>query len=335
MPPYAIEINELRKVYPGVVAVDGVSMSIPAGECFGLLGPNGAGKTTLIRILTTLIKPTSGSAAVGGYDVVRESARVREIIGVIPQAMTSDLDLTGFEILDIHARFFGMKKKERAGRIAELLHLVGLQDRAGDLVATYSGGMRRRLEIARGLVHKPSILILDEPTIGLDPQSRHVVWDLLEKFMATDLLTILLTTHYMEEAESLCDKVAIIDYGKIVALDTVDGLKKQIPEKDVVELTVSGYDLQAAASSVRTINNVTSCALTGDTLIVSADNGAEIIPVLVDALKRLGALVRRVTLKEQTLEDVFIHFTGRPIREEEAKKVSFLLGAGVPTKLSR
>ena len=334
MPPYAIEINELRKVYPGVVAVDGVSMSIPAGECFGLLGPNGAGKTTLIRILTTLIKPTSGSAAVGGYDVVRESARVREIIGVIPQAMTSDLDLTGFEILDIHARFFGMKKgTRRAYRRAAASRRFAGQGRG--LVATYSGGMRRRLEIARGLVHKPSILILDEPTIGLDPQSRHVVWDLLEKFMATDLLTILLTTHYMEEAESLCDKVAIIDYGKIVALDTVDGLKKQIPEKDVVELTVSGYDLQAAASSVRTINNVTSCALTGDTLIVSADNGAEIIPVLVDALKRLGALVRRVTLKEQTLEDVFIHFTGRPIREEEAKKVSFLLGAGVPTKLSR
>ncbi|MBI5236589.1 MAG: ATP-binding cassette domain-containing protein [Deltaproteobacteria bacterium] len=332
---YAIEINELKKVYPGVVAVDGISMSIPSGECFGLLGPNGAGKTTLIRILTTLIKPTSGSAKVGGYDVAKHSASVREVIGVIPQAMTSDLDLTGREILDIHARFFGMRKKERAGRIAELLNLVGLHDRAGDLVATYSGGMRRRLEIARGLVHKPSILILDEPTIGLDPQSRHVVWDLLERFMATDALTILLTTHYMEEAEALCGKVAIIDYGRIVALDTVEGLKKQIPEKDVVELDISGYDVHKAAEFVRTISNVTSCAMTGDTLIVSTGNGAEIIPALVDALKRLGAPVRRVTLKQQTLEDVFIHFTGRPIRDEEAKKVNFLLGAGVPTKLSR
>src|SRR5574337_843506 len=215
----AIETIDLVKKYGGLTALDGVSLSIPEGDFFGLLGPNGAGKTTLIRILTTLIRPTSGTAKVAGFDAVKDKAKVRQEIGVVPQAMTSDLDLTGLEIMDIYARFYEMPKKERRERTDELLSMVGLRERAGDLVATYSGGMRRRLEIARGLVHKPRILILDEPTIGLDPQSRHVVWELLEKFRSIDKLTILLTTHYMEEAEALCDHVAIIDYGKIVARD--------------------------------------------------------------------------------------------------------------------
>jgi len=331
----SIETVNLVKRYGGVTALAGVSLSIPEGDFFGLLGPNGAGKTTLIRILTTLIRPTEGSASIMGYDVVKDRARVREAIGVVPQAMTSDLDLTGFEIMDIYARFYGMPKSERRERIDELLSMVGLKERAKDLVATYSGGMRRRLEIARGLVHKPSILILDEPTIGLDPQSRHVVWELLEKFRSADRLTILLTTHYMEEAEALCDHVAIIDYGQIVALDTVPGLKKQIPQKDTVELTVAAFDPMKAAEWVRGLPSVNSCAVKGDVLVVSADNGAGAIPVLVEGLRKLGATVVNVVLKQQTLEDVFIHFTGRPIREEEAKKVSFLLGAGVPTKWGR
>lgn len=331
----AIETVNLVKRYGGVTALAGVSLSIPEGDFFGLLGPNGAGKTTLIRILTTLIRPTDGSASIMGYDVVKDRARVREAIGVVPQAMTSDLDLTGFEIMDIYARFYGMPKRERRERIDELLAMVGLKERAKDLVATYSGGMRRRLEIARGLVHKPSILILDEPTIGLDPQSRHVVWELLEKFRSADRLTILLTTHYMEEAEALCDHVAIIDYGKIVALDTVPGLKKQIPQKDTIELTLGAFDPLKAAEWVRNLPSVNSCAVKGDVLVISADNGAAAIPVLVEGLRKLGAAVVNVVLKQQTLEDVFIHFTGRPIREEEAKKVSFLLGAGVPTKWGR
>lgn len=329
----AIETKDLIKKYGELTALAGVSLSIPEGDFFGLLGPNGAGKTTLIRILTTLIRPTSGKAAILGHDVVKNRADVRNVIGVVPQAMTSDLDLTGMETMDIYARFYGMPKKERSERrIDELLSLVGLTERAGDLVATYSGGMRRRLEIARGLVHKPSILILDEPTIGLDPQSRHVVWELLEKFRKMDKLTILLTTHYMEEAEALCDHVAIIDYGKIVALDTVPGLKKQIPQKDIVELTLSAFDMEKAADWAKTVPTVTSAAVKDDSLIVSAENGAAVIPELVSGLKKLGANVTKVLLKQQTLEDVFIHFTGRPIREEEAKKVSFLIGAGVPTK---
>ena len=331
----AIEINELVKKYGGLTALDRVSLEIPEGDFFGLLGPNGAGKTTLIRILTTLLKPTSGYAKVLGHDVVKDPTAVRNVIGVVPQAMTSDLDLTGYETMDIYARFYDLPKKERKERIDELLAMVGLRERAGDLVATYSGGMRRRLEIARGLVHKPGILILDEPTIGLDPQSRHVVWELLEKFRKGDRLTVLLTTHYMEEAESLCDHVAIIDYGKIVALDTVPGLKRAIPQKDVVELTVTGVDLEKAVEKAKSLPDVTSAAYKEESVLVSSDHGAEIIPEVVEALRGMGARVTRVMLKEQTLEDVFIHYTGRPIREEEAKKVSFLLGAGVPTKWGR
>lgn len=328
----AIEIDNLVKKYGELTALDGISLDIPEGDFFGLLGPNGAGKTTLIRILTTLLRPTSGSARIMGRDVVKDSNGVRNLIGVVPQAMTSDLDLTGLETMDIYARFYGMPRKERKERTDELLSMVGLRERAKDLVATYSGGMRRRLEIARGLVHKPSILILDEPTIGLDPQSRHVVWELLQKFRSADKLTILLTTHYMEEAESLCDHVAIIDYGRIAALDTVEGLKKQIPQKDVVELTLNNVDMERAAQWAKALPNAAFAAVRDDVLIVSSDKGAEMVAVLVEGLRKLGANVTKVILKQQTLEDVFIHYTGRPIREEEAKRVSFLLGAGVPTK---
>lgn len=334
MPP-SVQISNLVKKYGSLAALNDVSFAIEEGETFGLLGPNGAGKTTLIRILSTLIKPTSGAAKVMGFDVAREQNAVRKAIGVVPQAMTSDLDLTGRENMDIYGRFYDMPKKERQERTDYLLGMVGLNERAKDLVATYSGGMRRRLEIARGLIHKPSLLILDEPTIGLDPQSRRVVWDLLQRFRKEDRLTILLTTHYMEEAEMLCDRVAIIDYGKIAAMDTVAGLKQQISQKDIVELAFSGVDAEKAAEEIKTLASVNTVAAAEGALRVSADDGAQAIPQLVASLQKLGAMVTSVTLKQQTLEDVFIHFTGRPIRDEEAKKVSFLLGAGIPQKWGR
>ena len=331
----AIEVTDVVKKFGSITALDSASFSIEEGEFFGLLGPNGAGKTTLIRILTTLMKPTSGKAYVLGIDVVREKGAVRKLIGVVPQAMTSDLDLTGLENLDIYARFYNMPRKERTGRINYLLDLVGLKERMNDLVATYSGGMRRRLEIAKGLVHKPSILILDEPTIGLDPQSRHVVWELLRKFRSEDSLTILLTTHYMEEAELLCDRVAIIDIGKIVAIDTIPGLKKQLPDKDIVEITVTGITSTKAIDEVKTLSFVHSAIATESSLRISVDNGAQAIPILVSKIEEIGGRVLTVLLKQQTLEDVFIHYTGRPIREEEAKKISFFIGAGVPQKWGR
>ena len=323
-----IETRDLRKVFGEITALGGVTLNIPEGDFFGLLGPNGAGKTTLIRILTTLIRPTSGSAHVMGLDVVKEAAKVRNYIGVVPQAMTSDLDLTGREIMDIYARFYEIPRRERRERIDEILSMVGLKERRDDLVATYSGGMRRRLEVARGLIHMPRLLILDEPTIGLDPQSRHVVWELLQRFRREFGLTILLTTHYMEEAESLCDHVAIIDYGKIVALDTVAGLKRQIPQKDVIHLSVSAVDLEKAVIFVRSLPTVASCVVKDGDLLVSADNGARLIPSLIEGLKGLGAGVTKVLLKEQTLEDVFIHFTGMAIREEEARQASLRVVAG-------
>ena len=332
---YAVEVNEVVKKFSSVVALNGVSFSIPEGELFGLLGPNGAGKTTLIRILTTLLRPTAGKASVMGLDVVKSKGEVRKKIGVVPQAMTSDLDLTGFENMDIYARFYNMPGRERRERIDYLLEKMGLRERQKDLVATYSGGMRRRLEIAKGLVHRPTILILDEPTIGLDPQSRHVVWELLTDLRKEDRLTILLTTHYMEEAEFLCERIAIIDYGKIVAIDTLDGLKKVIPTKDIVEVSVTGIEGERALSEIKAIPNVHSVVLSDGKLRVSVENGAQAIPILVDKIETSGGKAVSILLKQLTLEDVFIHFTGRPIREEEAKKVSFFIGAGVPQKWGR
>ncbi|MEK7851938.1 MAG: ATP-binding cassette domain-containing protein, partial [Deltaproteobacteria bacterium] len=233
----AVEVQNITKKFGELVAVDDVSFSVAEGEFFGFLGPNGAGKTTLIRILTTLIKPTSGTAKVSCCDVIRAPEDVRREIGVVPQAMTSDLDLTGYENMDIYGRFYGIPKKEREERVAALLDTVGLTARKDDLVATYSGGMRRRLELARVLVHKPKILFLDEPTIGLDPQSRRVVWDFIKKFKE-DSMTMFLTTHYMDEADSLCDRVAIIDRGKIIALGSPSEVKAQIPGNDIISLTV-------------------------------------------------------------------------------------------------
>ncbi|MEK6713221.1 MAG: ATP-binding cassette domain-containing protein [Nitrospirota bacterium] len=331
----AIEVTDLVKKFGPITALNGVSFSIEEGEVFGLLGPNGAGKTTLIRILTTLMRPTAGKAHVMGINVEKEKSAVRKLIGVVPQAMTSDLDLTGFENMDIYARFYDMPRKERGGRIEYLLGMVGLKERRNDLVATYSGGMRRRLEIAKGLVHKPSILILDEPTIGLDPQSRHVVWELLKNSLDEDGLTILLTTHYMEEAELLCERIAIIDYGKIAAIDTLEGLKRQLPDKDIVEITVAGINATKVIDEVKTLTFVHSAIYAEGTLRISADNGAQAIPLLVGRIEDTGGRVISVLLKQQTLEDAFIHYTGRPIREEEAKKVSFLIGAGVPQKWGR
>jgi len=332
---YAVEVNEVVKKFASLIALNGVSFSIPEGELFGLLGPNGAGKTTLIRILSTLLRPTAGKASVMGLDVVKSRGDVRKKIGVVPQAMTSDLDLTGFENMNIYARFYNMPGRERRERIDYLLEKMGLRERQKDLVATYSGGMRRRLEIAKGLVHRPSILILDEPTIGLDPQSRHVVWELLTDLRKEDRLTILLTTHYMEEAEFLCERIAIIDYGKIVAIDTLDGLKKVIPTKDIVEVAITGMEGERALEEIKSIPTVHSVVLSEGRLRVSVENGAQAIPILVDKIETSGGKAVSILLKQLTLEDVFIHFTGRPIREEEAKKVSFFIGAGVPQKWGR
>jgi ABC-2 type transport system ATP-binding protein len=311
-----------------------VTFEVDEGEFFGFLGPNGAGKTTLIRMLTTLLKPTGGQAVVSCCDVVKEPTEVRKHIGVVPQAMTSDLDLTAYENMDIYGRFYGIHARERKERIAYLLDIVGLTARAHDLVATYSGGMRRRLEIARVLVHRPHLLFLDEPTIGLDPQSRRVVWGLLEKLIGGDSITIFLTTHYMEEAEALCNRVAIIDSGKIIAIGTPSELKARIPGNDIISVTVErpSEELNAAIERLPFVYKVKT---EDGSVRVSVDNGARNLPALIDEVREAGGKVLSATVHEQSLEDVFIHYTGKSIREEEAKKVSFFVGAGIPQKLGR
>jgi len=332
MPP-AVEVQNITKKFGDLTAVDDVSFSVAEGEFFGFLGPNGAGKTTLIRILTTLIRPTSGKAKVACCDVIGRPEEVRREIGVVPQAMTSDLDLTGYENMDIYGRFYGIPKKERNERVTSLLDIVGLTARKDDLVATYSGGMRRRLELARVLVHKPKILFLDEPTMGLDPQSRRVVWDFIRKFKE-DSMTMFLTTHYMDEADSLCDRVAIIDRGKIIAMGSPGELKAQIPGNDIISLTVEAPS-DAFIGEIKALPFVHNVNMEGDTMRIYVDNGAQNLAYLLEKVKSIGIKVASATIHQQSLEDVFIHHTGRSIREEEAKKVSFLLGAGVPQKMGR
>lgn len=330
----AVEVSGITKRFGPITAVDNVSFDVIEGEIFGFLGPNGAGKTTLIRILTTLLKPTEGGAMVACCDVAKEPEKVRREIGVVPQAMTSDLDLTGYENMDIYGRFYGISSKERKERIKYLLEMVGLTARADDLVAAYSGGMRRRLEVARVLVHRPKILFLDEPTIGLDPQSRHVVWDFLRKLREGDTMTVFLTTHYMEEAETLCNRVAIIDSGKIIAIGSPDELKSQIPGNDIISLTFENLseDIVGRIKDLTFVHNVN---IEDNNLRIYVDNGALNLPLLIDEIKSFGGKILSATIHEQSLEDVFIHYTGKSIREEEAKKVSLLIGAGIPQRWGR
>jgi ABC-2 type transport system ATP-binding protein len=326
----AIQTTELTKRFGRFTAVDSVSFEVRRGEVFGLLGPNGAGKTTLVRMLTTLLPVTAGKATVAGHDVVRHPTRVRERIGVIPQALTSDLDLTGWENIDIYGEFYDVPRRTRHERGRRLLEMVGLRERANDLVATYSGGMRRRLEIARGLIHSPEVLFLDEPTIGLDPQSRRAVWDLLEALRKESEITISLTTHYMDEAEQLCDRIAIVDHGKIIALDTPTGLKRMVEGADRVELEIEG-DGASVATLLKQEPYLREVEYNGNgKLTLGADNGPHVVPRIIDRVESAGASVTSISVHRLSLEDVFIRFTGRSLRDEPAKKVSFLVGAGMP-----
>ena len=327
----AVEVTGLTKKFGEFTAVDNVSFDVPDGEIFGYLGPNGAGKTTLMRMLTTLVIPTGGSAKIAGFDVVTHSADVRRQIGVISQAMTSDLDLTGFENMDIYGRFYGVPAQERKERIKYLLDMVGLSSRAGELVAAYSGGMRRRLEVARSLVHKPKILFLDEPSSGLDPQSRRVMWELLRQIREEGSTTMFLTTHYMEEADALCNRIAIIDAGKMIVLGSPAQLKREIPGSDIVSITVGGLS-DELISYVKALPLVRNLLVEDETLRISVDSGATSLPALMDAIKSSGGRILSASIHEQSLEDVFIHFTGKSIREGEAKKVSLFIGAGVPQR---
>jgi ABC-2 type transport system ATP-binding protein len=317
----AIRVKHIVKKYGDFEAVKGVSFEVAEGEIFGLLGPNGAGKSTLIRMMTTLIPVTSGKALVGGHDVTKEANAVRRMIGVIPQALTSDQDLTVEENLIIYAKLYSVPRGEREKNINEVLEAVDLTKWRGAQTKTLSGGMRRRLEIARGLVHNPRIFFLDEPTTGLDPVSRIAVWEMLNNLKKTRNLTMLLTTHYMEEADRLCDRIAIVDHGKLVALGTPVELKQSVPGSNVVEVQFSreNEDWKTRLQQLPDVTEVESQS--AGVYRVLTSNGSQTTAQLVEMTNAMGEQLRSLMVQNTTLDDVFVHYTGRQLRDETVKAV--------------
>jgi ABC-2 type transport system ATP-binding protein len=309
-----VDVDRITKRFGDFTAVDHISFSVDHGEIFGLLGPNGAGKSTLIRMLTTLIPPTAGTAHVNGCDIVRQPNGVRKAIGVIPQAMTSDLELSVEENLLIFAKLYSVPRERRLRIIGELLEAVELTQWADKPVKNLSGGMRRRVEIARGLVHEPRIFFLDEPTTGLDPVSRVAVQEMLQRLREQRDLTMLLTTHYMDEADRLCDRVAIVDHGKLMALDSPLKLKASIPGKNVLEVSFPAAP-EGWADRLGSLPGVES--VTGQDLVfrIASHNGPATTTALLDAASKEGVTVQSLSVQSTTLDDVFVHYTGRQLRD--------------------
>jgi len=306
---------DITKRFGELTAVNKINLTINDREIFGLIGPNGAGKTTLVRMLTTVIPPTNGTAIIAGFDVRADPDGVRRSIGVVSQASTLDVELTAWENMNIYAKYYNVPAETRKERIKELLKVVGLADRANFTVGSYSGGMKRRLELVRSLIHQPRVLFLDEPTTGLDPQARSAVLDYLRDLHKTHDITIVLTTHYLEEAESLCDRLAVIDYGKVVALGTSTELKRNATGGDVVEAEVEALPKQAL-DAVKASKFVLDVKRRENTLTVLVRNGAEAVPKIVESVAGNGGKIRSITLRAPTLDDVFLHYTGRSIRED-------------------
>jgi len=312
-----IEVENLVRKFNGITAVKGVSFSVAEGELFGFLGPNGAGKTTTINVLCTLLKPTSGRAMLNGYDVVKQSDEVRQSIGLVFQDPSLDERLTARENLEFHAMIYDVKKEDRNRRIDEVLNLMELKKRENDLVRTFSGGMKRRLEIARGLLHYPKVLFLDEPTLGLDPQTRNHIWTYIRQLEKKENITIFLTTHYMGEAEN-CNRVAIIDNGEIIALDSPDNLKKQVGG-DVI--TLKTLDNKKAIENLEKMG--ISAQEEQDGLHFEVENGEHFIPSFIASFK---GPIEAISLRKPTLEDVFLKLTGRAIREEVVSPSEMMRG---------
>src|SRR5580704_2506027 len=287
---FAVEVENLAKRFGDFLAVDHLNFNVQKGEIFGLLGPNGAGKSTLIRMMTTLVPPTEGTALINGFDIVTQANQVRQCIGVIPQAMTSDLDLSATENMSIFAKLYGIGREKRKTTITALLKAVDLEQWADKPVKMFSGGMRRRLEIARGLVHEPKLFFLDEPTTGLDPVSRVAVWEMLDKLKRERDLTILVTTHYMDEADKLCDRIAIVDHGKLVALDSPLKLKASIPGKNVLEVSFSQVPTNWSAA-LRALPEVADVKEEENIFRISSNNGPLTTVELLDAARRAGTAV--------------------------------------------
>ena len=319
----AIEVRDLVKRFGEFTAVKGVSFDVEEGEVFGLLGPNGAGKSTLIRMMTTLLPPTSGRVAINGFDVATRADDVRRSIGVIPQAMTTDLELSIEENLLIFAKLYGVPREKRTRLIGELLAAVELTEWRDKQVKSLSGGMRRRVEIARGLVHEPRVFFLDEPTTGLDPVSRTNVWEMLQRIKRERDLTVLITTHYMDEADKLCDRIAIVDHGQLVALDSPLQLKASIPGKSLVEVALDavpdGWTPQlsglpyVSAPEGKTAGE--AIARDGQVFRIASSNGPATTLALMQLAAASGVTVRALSVQSPTLDDVFVHYTGHQLRD--------------------
>jgi ABC-2 type transport system ATP-binding protein len=312
----AIVVDDLQKRYGDVQALDGVSFAVREGEVFGLLGPNGAGKSTTVRSLVTLTTPDAGSASVAGHDVLREQNAVRRVIGYVPQDSGVDQLGTGRENLMLQGRVQGMKGKDLRARTATLLELVGIEDAADRIVKTYSGGMRRRLDIALGLVHRPRVLFLDEPTTGLDPEARVVMWEEVSRLAQAESLTILLTTHYLEEADQLADRLAIVSQGRVVVEGTPGELKKSL-RGDAVHVEVENGSVGEAQRVLAAVGAAPEQVLEGRTIVSRVENGGRALPGIISALETAGIAVASVSLSRPSLDDVYLHFTGREFASED------------------
>jgi ABC-2 type transport system ATP-binding protein len=314
-PSTIIRIDHLTKIFREknrtVTAVDNVSFEVRRGEIFGLLGPNGAGKSTLIRMLTTLLRPTSGTACVDTYDIIHAPEKIRSIIGVCPQNSTLDVELTAYDNLEFYGKLVNVDDSILDARIWQLLKMAELADRAHMKVQTFSGGMRRKLEIVRAFIHHPLILFLDEPTIGLDPEARHEVWQQIAK-LNEEKTTIILTTHYMDEAEKLCNRIAFVDKGRLIALDILENLKQLIPAGDLIEIGFDRMD-ERILLALKENSLINSVAVKGQRVIISAKNGSKVLPEIVAVFEKFSTPMTSISIRSPSLEDVFIHLTGKKL----------------------
>jgi len=314
-----VKVEGLTKTFDGKVrAVDGVTFEVKQGEIFGFLGPNGAGKSTTINMLTTLLPPTSGKAEVCGFDVHKHPNDVRRSVGVVPQDYTADEDMTGYENILLCGDLYGLPRSDSKPHAAELLQLVELQDAAKRKVSTFSGGMRRRLELACGLINYPKLLFLDEPTLGLDVQTRSAVWQYIRQLKRDYNMTLFMTTHYLEEADGLCDRIAIIDHGHIIKIGTPDELKASVGG-DVIVLGVKQAepDISADIAKIELVKTVTK---TGNDYRIKADAGEEASPQIIDLIRSKGMHVMKISLTKPTLDEAYLELTGRTLREEETNR---------------
>ncbi|GAB6285510.1 MAG: ATP-binding cassette domain-containing protein [Methanoregula sp.] len=319
--PEIIIVQDLEHAYGDAKAVEGISFSVKKGEIFSFLGPNGAGKSTAINVLITLLALQKGKAIIAGYDVTREAQKVRESIGIVFQEITLDRDMTVWEILEFHGKLYSMPHAERRARIDELLQIVQLDGKRDVRTKHLSGGMKRRLEIARGLMTRPKVLFLDEPTIGLDPQTRMRMWDYIKNVNRTGT-TIFLTTHYMDEADQLSDRISIIDHGRIIITGTSAELKNTLG-RDLVYFETSDNDKSTEAlRSLSSVKDITTKA--NGILVMINDDGTKVLPVIMDALRNAGITITTVNLKKPSMDDVFLHYTGREIRDEPLGKTSII-----------